>query len=180
MKGFIAVAGLAILCACSPSKKNTASVSALNLYETIPDTEEKKTLKGILTEDQIMKDTAFGWYSSNLKYFKADSGIVQNIRAKTDKIHVVIFGGTWCHDTQQILPKYLTMLNAAGFPESKLTLVGVDRAKTTVGQLHKAFNITNVPTLIVLQDGKEIGRIVEYGTSGLPDKELGELINKVQ
>lgn len=180
MRGYIASAGLLILFACGSAKKNTASVSPLNLYETIPDAEEKKTLKGILTEEQIMKDTAFGWYASNLQYFKADSAIVKNIRAKTDKIHVVIFGGTWCHDTQQVLPKYLTMLNAANFPENKLTLIGVDRAKTTVGQLHKAFNITNVPTLIVLQDGKEVGRIVEYGTSGLPDKELGELINKVQ
>jgi hypothetical protein len=166
--------------ACSPSK--TASIAApkaLNLYETLPDAEEKKTLRGILTKEQITMDTAFHWYAENLKFFKPDSAVVQTIRNNTSKINIVIFGGTWCHDTQQLLPKYLSTLAAAGFPDSKLSLIGMDRAKTTVGGLHTAFNITNVPTLLLMHDGKEVGRIVEYGTSGLVDKELGELVNSI-
>jgi hypothetical protein len=35
----------------------------------------------------------------------------------------------------------------------------------------------NVPTIIVLKDGKEIGRVVEYGKTGMFDKELGEIIS---
>jgi len=34
-----------------------------------------------------------------------------------------------------------------------------------------------VPTIIVLKDGKEIGRVVEYGKTGMFDKELGEIIS---
>ena len=30
---------------------------------------------------------------------------------------------------------------------------------------------------IVLKEGKELGRVIEYGKTGLWDKELGELIN---
>ena len=37
--------------------------------------------------------------------------------------------------------------------------------------------MVNVPTIIVMKDGKEIGRVVEYGKNGMFDKELGEIIN---
>ncbi len=37
--------------------------------------------------------------------------------------------------------------------------------------------ITNVPTIIVLKNGKEVGRVVEYGASGKWDEELASLLN---
>jgi hypothetical protein len=55
--------------------------------------------------------------------------------------------------------------------------LGVDRSKKTIQHLSEAFNILNVPTIIVLKDGKEIGRVVEYGKTGMFDKELGEIIS---
>jgi hypothetical protein len=37
-----------------------------------------------------------------------------------------------------------------------------------------------VPTFIVLKNGKEIGRVVEYGKFGMPDKEIGEIVSKAK
>ena len=37
--------------------------------------------------------------------------------------------------------------------------------------------VINVPTFIVMKNGKEIGRVVEYGKTGQWDKEIGEVIN---
>jgi hypothetical protein len=34
--------------------------------------------------------------------------------------------------------------------------------------------------MIVLQKGKEIGRVVEFGNTTFVDKELGELMQKVE
>ena len=171
---------IVIFSACSSSKKSNAVAKApLNLYQTLPDSSEKKTLFGLLSTQQLTQDTAFEWYAANLKYFKVDSATVQNIRAKKDKIHLVLFCGTWCHDSQQLIPKYLTTLEAAGFPEEKLTIFGVDRNKETVGGFNRTFNVTLVPTLIVMQDGKEVDRITEYGKTALVDKELGEIISAI-
>ncbi len=50
-------------------------------------------------------------------------------------------------------------------------------AKKTLHHLAEAFQVTNVPTFIVLKNGKEIGRVVEYGRYGMIDKELGEIVN---
>lgn len=48
--------------------------------------------------------------------------------------------------------------------------------KKTLGNLADAFGITNVPTIIVMKEGKEIGRVVEYGKTGRFDKELADMM----
>ena len=75
---------------------------------------------------------------------------------------------------------YLSFLNCrkqSGIPDDAITMFGVNRAKTSLGNIAKAFNVTLVPTIIVMKDGKEIGRVVEYGKTGKWDKELAEIIN---
>lgn len=191
MRVFFAAVLAALLVGCAahkpvvvPPKKTPnqlvgtkTEVPVLRLYEVLPDATEKKTLRGILSKELITKDTAFDWYAANLKYFKPNADAVTQVREKAEKISIIIFGGTWCHDTQQLLPKYFATLDAAAFPENKLTIIGVDRNKTTVGDLHKVFNITNVPTLIVMKEGKEVGRIVEFGKTALVDQELGTMLH---
>ncbi len=95
-------------------------------------------------------------------------------------IQLVVFMGTWCDDSKNIVPKFYSLLGAAGFPESRVSLIGVDRSKKTISHLTEAFNIINVPTIMVMKDGKEAGRVVEYGKYGLFDKELAEIINSIK
>ncbi|MDA3613996.1 thioredoxin domain-containing protein [Polluticaenibacter yanchengensis] len=171
-----------LLAGCSSSKKVAIPapipVENIKLFETYNTERDGKTLKGIITSEQIINDTAFNWYAANLKWFKADSVTVQEMRNKIGKNHYTIFAGTWCEDSHNILPKYLTLLKAANIPESDITLIAVDRNKTTIGGLEKAFGVTNVPTLILRQSSNEIGRIIEYGASSMPEKELLELLKK--
>jgi thiol-disulfide isomerase/thioredoxin len=84
--------------------------------------------------------------------------------------------GTWCEDSHFIIPKLFALTDAAGFSKDRITLIGVDREKKTLSHLSEALNITNVPTIIVFQNGKEAGRVVEYGKSGLFDKDLGGIL----
>ncbi|MFN9959201.1 MAG: thioredoxin family protein, partial [bacterium] len=91
-------------------------------------------------------------------------------------IYLVVFAGTWCGDTQVILPRFFKLIQEADFPLSRVNLIGVDRSKKTLGSLSEAMGVYNVPTMIVMKNGKEIGRVVEYGKYGVYDKELGEMI----
>lgn len=176
---FLIISIATALASCGGSKKAVVT-APLKTYEELKDRDGGKMLRGIVTKEQITQDTAFHWYTDNLKTYTPDATTIAALKAKASTVSFVIFGGTWCHDTQNILPKYFSVLDAAGFPQDKVTLVIVDRAKTTIGNLQKPFNITNVPTLIIMKDGKEQGRIVEYGKSGLADKELGEMLNGMQ
>ncbi|HYO22024.1 MAG TPA: thioredoxin family protein, partial [Flavisolibacter sp.] len=112
----------------------------------------------------------------NSKSFIPTADIVKQYAAGKEGINLVVFGGTWCGDTKALLPKFFATTDAAGFPENGITLIGVDRSKKTLFNLAEAFGITNVPTFIVMKDGKEVGRVVEYGKTGTPEKEVAEII----
>ena len=170
---------LLISCSSTKTPNVVKTEPPVKMFSVLQDRDGSKMLKGILLKEQITQDTAFSWYAQNVKLTKPNAEAVAAVRAKADKISIIIFVGTWCEDSHQLLPRYLSLLEAAKFPDDRLTLVAVDRAKTTFGNLHKLFNITNVPTAIVMKDGKEVGRIVEFGKTTFVDKELGEIIASI-
>lgn len=133
----------------------------------------QKVLTGIINKYLVMNDSAFLWYGSNQKgYNVPDRGILTAMEKNKDRVNYIIFGGTWCEDTQNILPKFFKLQEQAGVPDSKITFFGVDPDKKSLGHIAEAMNITNVPTIIIMKDGKELGRIVEYGKTGHWDKDI--------
>ena len=140
----------------------------------------EKVLKGLLSRSDIEKDTAFKWFKDNMKFGQADAAAVAAFKQHAQDIQLVVFGGTWCEDTQNLLPVFYRLIDKSGFPDSSITLIGVDRPKTTLYDLHKAFNVTKAPTFIVMKDGKEVGRVEEYGKLGQIDKELGEIVASIK
>lgn len=151
----------------------------IKLYESFPDSAETKILVGFISKQQITEDTVFAWYKQNLKYARPNKEYVEIIKPKAYDFSLILFTGTWCHDSQQIIPKYFALLEAAEFPDHKMTIVACDRQKNGPANIQRPLNVANVPTLIVMKDGKEVGRIMEYGASGLVDKELAEIIAKL-
>jgi thiol-disulfide isomerase/thioredoxin len=149
-------------------------------YETITEAGGGKTLKGIIAKENLANDTSFKWYAENLIGYTPNADAVAALKKNTSNIQLVVFMGTWCGDSKNIVPKFYSLLGVAGFPESRVSLIGVDRSKKTISHLTEAFNIINVPTIMVLKDGKEAGRVVEYGKYGLFDKELAEIINSIK
>ncbi|HTM93901.1 MAG TPA: thioredoxin family protein [Flavisolibacter sp.] len=137
-----------------------------------------KIVKGFMTKQELATDSAFTWYAENQKGYTPDQNALQLLRANRDSINIVAFGGTWCGDTKYILPKFFALADAAGLSPDRITLLGVDRSKKTIQHLSEAFGITNVPTLIVMKNGKEVGRVVEYGRTGLFDKDMAEILGK--
>ncbi len=182
LKYILAIISICTIISCTAPKKMVADepVKPAKFYESFPDPTDKKVLRGILTKADIVSDTAFDWYQKNLQYFKPNADAVKTLQTKGSSLQFVIFLGTWCHDSHQLLPKYLTLFETSGIAESQITLIGTDRAKTTIGNLHKAYNIVSVPTLIVYKGGKEIDRIVEFGKTALVDKELGAIVEGIK
>lgn len=146
-------------------------------YEVTMDGPDK-VLKGVITRDLVQKDSAFKWFAVNQKAYAPSAELVNTIKADAANIHFIVFGGTWCDDTKFILPRFYSLVDAAAVPANHISLIGVDRSKKTLGNLTEPLKVINVPTIIVMKDGKEIGRVVEYGTTGQWDKELGEIIKK--
>ena len=135
-----------------------------------------KIIKGFMSKRDLATDTAFSWFAVNQQGYVPDQKALQAFRSQKDSINIIAFGGTWCGDTKTVLPKFFMLADAAGLSPDRITLLGVDRSKKTIQHLTEIFNVTHVPTIIVMKNGKELGRVVEYGKYGLFDKELGEIV----
>lgn len=152
---------------------------AQNQFEVLTERPGEKTLKGIISREVLQNDISFKWYAENLKGYTPDVVAVDGLKRNADSIQLLVFMGTWCEDSHNIIPKFYSLTDAAGFSKDRITMIGVDRSKKTLGHLAEAFNIKNVPTILIFKNGKEMGRVVEYGKYGMFDKELGEIINSI-
>jgi thiol-disulfide isomerase/thioredoxin len=156
----------------------SGAIFAQSQAEISRDSVGNKILKGIISRKELETDTAFSWWAENLKGYTPQSQALTELK-KNKSIEFIAFIGTWCSDSKFIIPKFFSFIDAAGFPGDRVTLIGVDRSKKTLSHLAEAMNIIDVPTIIVMKDGKEAGRVVEYGKYGLFDKELGEIIASI-
>ena len=148
-------------------------------YEILKDEKhpEQHILRGILNKYLVQNDTAYNWYGSSFNMYKPDTASLSAFERAKGKVQFVVFGGTWCEDTQFILPKFFKLQEMSGVADNKITFFGVNRAKKSLASIADAFNIINVPTIIIMKDGKEAGRVVEYGKTGKWDKELADILN---
>ena len=144
--------------------------------EIIRESSGNKIIKGFMSKKELATDTAFAWYAQNLSGYTPNAEVTKQYAANKDSVNLVVFGGTWCGDSQSLLPKFFATTDAAGIADNRITLIGVDRSKKALYNLTEAFGIINVPTFIVMKNGKEIGRVVEYGKIGSPEKEVAEII----
>jgi thioredoxin 1 len=80
---------------------------------------------------------------------------------------ILDFYADWCNPCKRMSP----LIDAAAANLSQFTFVKINR--DAFMDLAKAFNITSIPTLIFLQDGKEIGR---YDGGPLTQNTLEQLI----
>ncbi len=166
-----------LISAISCKTQNVVSKTStpFHAYQISYDDKNRKVLRGLITRADIENDTAFSWFKKNYNLGRPDASAVAAFKQHANNFHILIFGGTWCSDTQNLLPQFYRLTDAAGYADSSITLIGVDNEKTTLDNLNKTFHLINVPTFIVLKDGKEVGRVVEYGESGDAMNELGRI-----
>lgn len=147
-------------------------VAMLNAQNQIyTDSLGKKYLVGTFTWEEWQKEMNWKLDSS----FKIDESKIELLSKiiKVKNITFNIFGGSWCGDTHTELPKIIEIFSKAGVESKNFTLFGVDRKKFEPSYTFVEFQIEKVPTLIILSQGKEIGRIVEF-----PEKDwLTDILN---
>jgi thioredoxin 1 len=90
---------------------------------------------------------------------------------------VLIFFGTWCHDSRREVPRMLKILEVVGLPEDNIKMVALDFSKTDPGGLAVANGVEFTPTFIFFRQQEEIGRIIEKPATTL-EEAMVELLSK--
>ncbi|NOX36564.1 MAG: hypothetical protein GXO78_03425 [Calditrichaeota bacterium] len=107
----------------------------------------------------------------NTVYEEAEvpTDLVQKIQAINRPLTIRIFLGTWCGDSRDGVPPFMKILERAQNAHLRVELIGVDRQKLDPDGLAIDYHIERVPTFIILENGSEIGRMVEF-----PEKTFAE------
>ena len=129
---------------------------------------------GPITFDDLNGEASFVWMGHSKEYKPYDK-VIEYLQKYIREYSFVVFMGTWCDDSHTLIPKLERVLIQANYPLAKVTMYGTDRAKMTKNGEQKAYNITLVPTIIVMKNGKEVGRITENVKKTIED-DLAALI----
>jgi thiol-disulfide isomerase/thioredoxin len=127
---------------------------------SMPAAGPERMLVGKTSQGSLFRDYPFFW--NRYRDYTPRKDVVDKIAGIHGSFDILVFFGTWCKDSVSEVPKILRILDAAGNKDIKLALYGVDRSKKEGLGMSEKFDIQRVPTTIVLRDGKELGRIVEY------------------
>ncbi len=103
----------------------------------------------------------YPWFEYAYRDYVPDAQKVDSLVLLKDHISIIVFGGSWCGDTHELLPKFYKAVEIAKIAPSRITLVGVDRRKHSHDGRCWKYRIKRVPTFVLFYDGKEIGRVVE-------------------
>jgi hypothetical protein len=139
-----------------------SSTVSQSLNQWIPDPEtEGKVLIGYGNR-QGLENSEFNIYfeTEYQAYIPIDT-VCNYLKTNVDSIEITIVLGTWCHDSQEQVPRFYRILDEIDFSMDKLTMIGVDRNKTGGETNISDLDIERVPTFILYKENKELGRIIE-------------------
>lgn len=151
-------------------------ISALSTFA-----QKDPRLLGICSVKDLEREPYAAWYKPGYENYTPSAEIITQLKKSSlSTFTVKIVFGSWCGDSKRELPRMMKVLNAAGFPEKNLQLIGVydslDVYKQAPKREEKGLNIYRVPTFIVYQKDKEVGRIVEFAVESL-ERDLLKIVS---
>jgi hypothetical protein len=93
--------------------------------------------------------------------YEPDGALVERLRAIDRPLQLTVVMATWCGDSRQHVPRLLKSIERAHNPNLSVELIGIDAEFLQPMDVIAGQNITNVPTVIVRDTNREIGRFVE-------------------
>lgn len=138
-------------------------------------TAQQKLLLGEINVEQILEtDNLFRIHSTR---YQPDEKALRYLSEMEDSVEIYIFFGSWCRESRKYLPGLLKSLKLANPENADVNYIGVNKEKNFPESFLKLYNIKYIPTVVVYQGSKEIGRIEEK-PHNLIELELVEILKK--
>lgn len=119
----------------------------------------------------------YDWFAEGVKKYKPRKKDIQELEKNGKYLNYLVFAATWCPDTRELLPQFNKTLEEAGIPLEYVDLYLLNESKSSPDQLELLYNISSVPTIIILKNGDEIGRITEKVNNSI-EADLLEIISQ--
>ena len=159
---FIVAVSIFLIVACQPSVYPVKTPLVVN---EIKNEAGQNILVGHAPIAVLQKPDYRSWYDKAYQNYIMDTSALPFLKKELKNTNIDIFLGSWCGDSKREVPRMLRIFDQLGYDTSKVSLIFVDNSTKTYKQSpeHEEVgkNIHHVPTFIIYQQKKEIGRIVE-------------------
>ncbi len=122
---------------------------------------DSAVITGALTFEMLESNPQCSWFREGVAAYTPDASKIEELARLLPEFDLVVFMGTWCSDSQRLIPQLYKTLLETGYPLDQIVLYGLDMSKQSEDGLHETHKIEWVPTIIVKQYGSEVGRITE-------------------
>ena len=112
--------------------------------------------------------------------YEPDGAIVERLRAIDAPVTLQVVLATWCGDSRQHVPRLLKSIARANNPNIQVELTGIGPEFVTPMAVVAGENITNVPTVIVRRNDRELGRYVETPASATIEDDVADIVRGTQ
>ncbi len=104
-----------------------------------------------------------GWHNYDAPNYIPNEKICKELAdsIQTNQYDFIIFTSSWCPDCMVQMPRIMKLLDKIGIDKNLCSIYGLDYKKTEPTGIYLTYEIKRVPTLIILKNNDEIGRIVE-------------------
>jgi len=146
--------------------KQPIAASAATYQTSKDDKTGHLVYNGLFSYENIKTEPSFSWLDSGIIAYKPDTLTLPYLRSTIRQYQLLVFAGTWCEDSQNLLPKLYKLLHTLDISYENIILIGMDRAKTTsttIGtDLVNKYKVSLLPTILFTDNnGDEKGRITE-------------------
>lgn len=117
-------------------------------------------------------------WRSVMEDYQPNREAVAALKANNTETKLTLVYGTWCPDSKNYIPRLLKALTAAANDKLQVKLIGIDNQFREPVDTVQPRRITNVPTVIVERNGREIGRIVETPAATTIEEDLAAILNE--
>ncbi|MDO6719229.1 thioredoxin family protein [Psychrosphaera sp. 1_MG-2023] len=116
----------------------------------------------ISSEDILLNFETFAPHQNDVTFTDEQLSALSQYTTPTE---IRVFFGQWCHDSQREVPRLIKLFEQLGNQNLSVVYYGLDTDKSDPAGKAKLNDIKRTPTVIVLQDGAEVGRILEFPTN---------------
>ena len=133
-----------------------------------------KMLLGALTFENIVNLP--GWFGEEFLNYTPSNYYMDELVKHVDGVQIICVIGSWCEDSRREIPRLIRILQSRNIDPGIVRYFGIDRNKKDPQGETSQYNIEKVPTIIVMKNGKEAGRIVEK-PDGLLERVILDFVN---
>ena len=123
--------------------------------------ESSDLLIGEIQLEDLQQPAFTSWFEGNHKGYNPDPDVMEQLRPLMDDVSIMLFMGTWCHDSQREVPRLMKLLQLVEFNASNLRIISLSTNKTSPSGIEQVFNIKRTPTIVLFHEDTDIGRVVE-------------------